>query len=133
MAKNVLVTFPLEEGRKLIDALEQEGIPLKAALWLYFEEADEWRLALASPLIDTKGPRYLYERIQDILDTNQENIPISLSNISLFSPDDPLIKPLTEALGEKPANGEMLARKAVITGKNTSVYFEEAYIYFARK
>ena len=142
MAKTILVMFPLEEGKRLIDALEQEGIPLKAALWLYFDEADEWRLVLASPLIDTKGPRHVYERIQAVLDANKENMSISLSDISLLSPDDPIIKPLTEALNEKVANEGMRVKKSVITGKGddgrhhrqaSSVYLEDAYIYFARK
>jgi hypothetical protein len=133
MARTILVkVIPLAEGRALVDLLLPE-LDLKAALWLYFDESDEWRLVLASPLVDKEGPRRVYERIQRALSQNQDGIPIPLSQVSVLGPDDPIIKPLTEALDDKGRNADMHVKGGVVTGGRTSVYLEEAYIYFAHK
>src|SRR2546425_4358232 len=122
MGGTILVRLPIDEGRKLVDALEDSGIPLKAAFWLYFDEADVWRLVVASPLVDKEGPLRVYERIQEVLKKLAETIPIQLSEISAFSPNDGIVKPLRIAL-DKRDNSEVLhVKSGIITGGKTSVY-----------
>lgn len=132
MASATVVVFPMEEGRKLLEALT-ETMEIKAAFWLYFEEADEWRLVLAVPEVTKVGPRKVYERISEVLTAHPEISGIRLADIAALSPTDPIVRPVIDGLaGKIPPDGTLI-RKSLVGGPQTSVYLEEAYVYFAAK
>jgi hypothetical protein len=90
MGKAVLVDSDTEQGRRLIEALDQVGFPVVAAFWSFFPDGDLYRLVIASPVIDDKGPREAYTKIQEVL--HQLNLPdLTLDNITVLSPYDPLV------------------------------------------
>ena len=132
MDNALLVKLPLAEGKKLIDALEMSGLPLKAAMWLHFDEADVWRLMLASPLVDDEGPRRVYERIQKVLIARKDILDIRLSDITVLGPDEDIVKPLRIAYDKRAETEGIIVKNGVITGGNRSVNLDETDIYFAR-
>jgi hypothetical protein len=132
MAGTTLVMFPADAGRNLANALRDE-LGIKAAFWLYFEEADEWRLVLATDLVTRDGPRSVYQRLQDYLAQHGELHEIDLTSIALRSPDDPIVKPVREAIDGTDLGPGKHVRRSVLTGGAESVYLEDAYIYFSRK
>jgi hypothetical protein len=67
MGKAVLVESDTEQGRRLIEALDQGGFPVVAAFWSFFPDGDLYRLVIASPVVDEKGPREAYTKIQEVL------------------------------------------------------------------
>ena len=84
MFKKILVRELVADGARLLEALRGNRFPMLAALWNYFPESMEWRLAIVSPIAD-KNPLGAYKRIQRIL----AGIPpthLTLSDIALISP-----------------------------------------------
>ena len=98
MDKEILVDRDIEDGKKLIESLDRSLFQLKSALWFYFTESEEWRLLLASPLIDVAGPRSCYNIIQSVIADMPQDFGISLERISVISPRDRLIQLLSIAI-----------------------------------
>ena len=68
MVKTILVDKTIADGRELLRAIDDAGIPVNAALWLYQPETDDWEFVIATPLVLTDGSSRVYARIQDIMD-----------------------------------------------------------------
>jgi len=125
MDKTALVEKNLEDGRRLLEALDEADFQVSAAMWLYVAEDEEWRFMVASPLVDQRGTKASYAFIQDVLARLSPPSGISLKQVSVVSPKQDLIK---------------LFRVAVRTGPDISgirftgntinnVFIEDAYIY----
>lgn len=128
--KTLLVMFPLDAGRRLIAALDAAHFDFRAAFWLYRSEADDWRLYIASPIVDEIGPLKTYKRIQDVLlglDQTDNNPfdQLSLSNITVVSPRNPLVRALRKAAHVGPGDQEV----RICGNAIDNIYVDEAYIY----
>lgn len=99
---------------------------MTGALWLYQPDADEWRLIIVSPLVDEKGPRAAYKRLQDVMSKSRTAPPVRLADVSLLKDADPLFHLLATAVqtGVKDI-GEIRFRNSVING----VHIEDALLY----
>lgn len=129
MVKTSLVERDLNEGKKLLEALNKAkpgGSPfrVKAAFWLYSPESMEWRLVVATPLVDEKGRLATYVHLGKVLDSIQP-IGLSTHNISVMSPRDPLVKALRAALRIAPDSEDIRLSGAVVGG----TYVDDAYMY----
>ena len=129
MVKSSLVEADLLAGRRLVIDLDvpepnRSLFRLKAAFWLYDPESQDWRLVLATPLVDEVGPLATYTHLQRSLYSIQPT-DLSLQNISVWSPRKPLVKAIRRAaripLG---AEGVRLTRNTV-----GGIYIEDAYVY----
>jgi len=125
MDKPVLVETDLEVGGVLLNKLDKIDFQVKAALWFYFSDSNEWRLVFASPAVDKKGPKEAYREVQAQLEDLEKRYQLSLQNIALLSPDDNLVKLLKAAIKTGP--GVAPIRFAGNTINN--VFIEDAYIY----
>lgn len=125
MAKEALVEKDIREGKKLILALDKQGLGIDAAMWLYTSEADEWRLLIASPLFEKKGPKEAYTFVQSVLVRLSPAPKISLKNISVVGPSHPLIKLLRLAVQTGPGISGIRFTGNVVNG----TMIEDAYIY----
>lgn len=124
MDKTTLVEKDINEGKELIEAIDEASITLQAALWIYLSESDEWRFMIALPMIDQIGPKKTYTYIQSILVKN-EHLGISLKDISIVSPNHNLIKVLKMVISTGPGiQGIRMKRNMV-----NNVFIEDAYIY----
>jgi hypothetical protein len=125
MDKTALVEKDIEEGRRLIEALDNAGFQVRAVLWFYFAESDEWRLIVASPLVEKKGPKGAYALIQAVLAQLSPPSKISLSEISVVSLEQDLIRLLKMAIQTGPdISGIRFTRNTV-----NNTFIEDAYIY----
>lgn len=130
MVKTSLVEQDLKDGKRLLEALNNPkpngtSFRVKAAFWLYRPEWEEWRLVIATPLVDEQGPLATYAHLRKILDSIQ---PLSLSthNISVVSPRrDPLVKALRGALRIASDSEDVRFSGAMVGG----TYVEDAYLY----
>jgi hypothetical protein len=133
MADETVVREPLLDakiasGRRLVELLDLEKFEIVAALWLYTSSADEWRLMLATPLVDSDGPRSVYLKIRAILDQRADELPwLNLSNITVISPEDPLVKSLRSAI--KTVGGLQSIR--FTRNRINDLFIEDALIYRA--
>lgn len=158
MDKTALVERNIEDGRKLVEALDQAGFQVRAALWFYFSEAGQWRLVVASPLVDQLGPINAYTSVQSVLrnltSTNSNaqdynsasTFGISLQDISVVSPKHELVKHLKTTIGELAKNltsvplpkhrRSALSRHFNVPGirlTNTTInntFIEDAFVYW---
>lgn len=140
MLKTSLVEQDIAEGRRFLDALKEpteftigrrrlsvvgaSHFRVKAAFWWYLPESLEWRLAIATPLVDEKGPLEAYKDIQKVLIWHPD-LNLSLQNISVLSPKDERVKAFNKALKIAPDRfGVRLTRSAL-----NGTYIEDAYVY----
>lgn len=126
--KTTLVEQDIENGRKLIEALGRINFHIQTALWLYDSESQEWRLTIATPLVDEQGPRFAYTEIQTVLLSMMPPLPLSLQNISVISAESKLSKSLKKAIRVPYGSQGMRLTRNVIN----SIYIEDAYIYNIR-
>jgi hypothetical protein len=131
MVETSLVEIDIQSGRALLDKLRKSDSKfsdphflVRSAFWLFRPEALSWRLFIATPLVDQRGPASAYTDVQGVL----RSLPkpsISMQDISVVSPNDKLVKVMKKA-AHIPAgeNGVRLARTRV-----DDTYIEDAYVY----
>jgi hypothetical protein len=118
-----LVEPKIEGGANLLQALDQAGVTVTSALWLYDQDSEVWRLLIATPLFDEFGPMEAYRRIQEVLAREQHSI--DLLDISARSPSDAIIEAIHSAVQTVPGISQIW-----FTGSNVNgVHINDAYIY----
>lgn len=91
-----LVAPDIERGRAVLRALDEAHVPIRSAFWLYFREADEWRLVLGTPLVEDLGPRAAYNEVEKTLKGEAGLVP--LRQIVILGMEDPLRKRLVSVI-----------------------------------
>jgi len=127
MVKTSLVESDIAQGRQLIDALKKiwSNFQVQAAFWLNRPEMMEWRLFIATPMVDHRGPFSTYTDVQNVLSTNSNPWSISMQEISVVSPNDKLVKVVKNAAPIPPdAPGIRFGRTRI-----DDTYIEDAYVY----
>ena len=126
MVAPTLVDERIDAGRRLIEQLDAHDFKVDSALWLFLSEPAEWRLLIASELVDTIGPRRTYEALQRTL--NESQIPLALKEISLVKPEDGLVRDLRSAITTGPGMPSIRFSGNTING----TFIEGALIYRLR-
>ncbi|MBK5497401.1 hypothetical protein [Peribacillus sp. TH14] len=129
MDKTALVEKDFNDGRILIKQLDRQEINVHSALWLYNPDEENWRLIIASRIAEFTSPKRAYNLVKKalrILENTQGEFGITLDNISVVSPNHPLIKLLAVVIVTEPdaLTGFRLSRNRI----NNS-FIEDAYIY----
>ena len=128
MVKTSLVETDIEEGKRLLKALinakNGASFRVKAAFWLYDTESQGWRLVIATPLVEEKGPLATYAHLRKVLGSVGPTT-LSTLNISVVKPNDPLIRAFRAALRISP-DPEGIRFSHSVVGRT---YVEDAYLY----
>ena len=125
MDKTALVKENIENGEKLIEALDNTEFKVNAALWFYLADSDAWRLIIASPFEEEKGPKEAYSFVREELVKLSIHPELSLKDISIVSPKDNLINLLKKAIKTGPGISGIRFTQNVIN----NVLIDDAYIY----
>src|SRR5262245_48638058 len=125
MDQAALVTPDLAAGKRLVDSLDQNAFPVTSAFWLFQPEASAWRLFIASPLVDTLGPRGAYAQLEKRQGGETGSLP--LRDISLVSPNDALVRLLAGTFETGADNPGFWVTGLTIDGH----HIDSAYIYRA--
>ncbi len=136
MDKIALVNEDILAGRYLINALDNSEFEVRAAMWFYRQEDNDWRFIIASPYVDKNGPKKSYQLIQDKLDkflngtlATQLEEPfycyLSLDEISAVGLHDNLIKLMRSSI--KTEIPIKFTRNVI-----NNVLIDDAYIYRMR-
>jgi hypothetical protein len=103
MVKESLVDFLEGAGKRLLADLDAQNMGITAAFWMYQEEAQEWRLILATPLIEKDGPISAYLKVREIIEAGaegaRENERLFLRDVALISPNSNLFKEMYRVYG----------------------------------
>lgn len=131
MADYLLVTESLSQqmidaGAEFIRTLDSSGPEVRAAFWYYLESSDSWQLVIATPDVQSQGPKRIYEQLQTILGESKEGGQIALRDISVVSPEDSLIKVLRLGIrtGATGVSGIRFSRNTI-----NGQFIRDAYIY----
>ena len=90
-----LVSFDIENGKEVVEALDRDGKTPNVALWAKLPQYENWRLVIASDRLDQSSSRSGYSEINEAL--KKAEIPIQREpSILLRSMDKPFIKSLRE-------------------------------------
>jgi hypothetical protein len=130
MVKEQLTSDMIDAGAELTSRLDEAGLPITAAFWLFVPDLNEWRLLFASPEVNAKGPREVYNRIRETLGQlkdKAERVPLSI--IGVLDGDADVVRLLKLAVRTAPAPGVSRIRfsKNVINGH----FIDDALIYRA--
>jgi len=112
----------IDEGASLLRLLDGSGIPITAAFWLFDPESQTWKYVLASPSVMTEGPLNVYKTIQ----TYVAQAGLTLQDIAVVSPHDPLVDVLRAAVPTSPTS---ISRIRFTANTINNVYIDDAYIY----
>ena len=63
MDTSALVSYDIENGKEVIDALDQDGKTPTVALWAKLPDYESWRLVIASDRLDQSSSLSGYEEI----------------------------------------------------------------------
>lgn len=118
----------IEFGKKMWQSLRNnKDFPIQGILGLWELETGEWHLVIASPKVDTLGPRDAYRELaavtHDVSTDSRQRL-----KIELISPKQPMYQALRS----------VFARTASVEGSrlgNTQVagmFIDEAYLYEIR-
>ncbi|MES2676263.1 MAG: hypothetical protein V4660_18640 [Pseudomonadota bacterium] len=131
MAKDILVTEILSDsmmkaGAKLVERLDAEQAEVKSAFWLYFSEDKTWKLIIASPLVDSLGPREYYKKVVGANSAaSEEEEVISLNNIGVTNTVSQIVQLLKFAIGTGGGISGIRFSRNTINGH----FIEDSYIY----
>jgi hypothetical protein len=94
MVTTALVDRDLDIGRRILGALDQAGITVNIAFWAHVPQLSEWQLFIATPLVDSKGPKSAYEEVLRRLHDAGMDSELPWRRIFLRSPKDPVLRSL---------------------------------------
>jgi hypothetical protein len=92
-----LIESDLNFGKKITEQLKATKFPFNGVLWLYDEEADDWRLVIASDLVDTEGARETYGKLGEAI-SNVGGSNFQRVRVTVVSPKSDLFAALRRVL-----------------------------------
>jgi hypothetical protein len=126
MATATLVGQEIQEGQRLIDALNEANLSIESALWLYSSDSETWQLMLTSPTCDRQGSLQAYKEILGIFRELKPELKIDWTSLVAVSPKYELIEGLRQSqlLWHHDLSGRRLTNNMVNT-----MFVEDSYIY----
>jgi hypothetical protein len=127
MDQAVLVSFDIENGKEVVDALDREGKPPNVALWAKLPDYENWRLVIASDQLDQSSSRSGYSEINAAM----KNAGISVHrqpSIFLRPMKNPFIQDLRRAFASTSDTYGMRLGGQMFGDK----YLEDAFVYRIR-
>jgi hypothetical protein len=125
VVKEYLSPEMIEAGAQLIAKLDTMELPISAALWLFDDEINEWRLLIASPEVSS-GVGDIYEKIRAAraaLGDKADAVPIL--TIDLVDPNQELVR----AFRKEMPTGEGISRLRFTKRVVNRRYVDDALIY----
>jgi len=124
---STLVSYYIENGKEVIDALDKDGKGPNVALWAKLPDYENWRLVIASDRIDQSSSRTGYSEINAALE--KAGIPIRREpSIFLRPMDNPLIRDLRRTFASAADTYGMRLGGQMFGDK----YLEDAFVYRIR-
>jgi hypothetical protein len=123
MDKTALVGLDVEKGSKILKILDGAGLNIKAALWAFLSDYEDWRLILSSPKFDAepRGGYRLYHRALEAAGLPFEETPLTM----IFTTKERFIRELRKKYGKaKRSEGTRIYVQNV-----GDRFVEEAYVY----
>jgi hypothetical protein len=124
MVITVLDEKLIKSGEKLLRKLDEANVVIDAALWLYFDENQVWKLLLSLPNIILRGPEVAYETVQKVL-LKIDNPSFALNDITIANPDSPILALIRQSINTGNGISGIRFSNNAINGQ----LIQDAYIY----
>jgi hypothetical protein len=127
MFKTALVESEISDGRRVVDELRRQNLPITAAFWFFFEEAERWRLVVISPYVQVAGPRDAYRKlVYALAAVHQSGNPVHITSerIHLLGEESLIFKHVRDEVYGSNRSGFKLAREPV-----ENFELDDAYVY----
>jgi hypothetical protein len=122
-----LVNFDIENGQKVIDALDKDGKTPNVALWAKLPDYENWRLVIASDRLDQSPSLSGYSEINTAI--RKAGIPINRKPSIFWRPMD---KPFIQALRRTFASAKDTYGMRLGGQMFGDKYLEDAFVYRIR-
>jgi hypothetical protein len=127
MGTPTLVTFDIENGERVVDALDKAGKPPNVAIWAKLPDYEDWRLVIASDRLDQSSEFSGYSEINEAI--RMAGIPFHRKPTIYLRPmDNPMIQALRSAYASMSDNYGMRLGSQMFGDK----YLEDAVVYRIR-
>ena len=127
MGTPTLVTFDIENGEKVVEALDKAGKAPNVALWAKLPDYEDWRLVIASDRLDQSSEFSGYSEINEAI--RKAGIPFHRKPTIFLRPmDNPMIQALRSAYASMSDNYGMRLGSQMFGDK----YLEDAVVYRIR-
>jgi hypothetical protein len=127
MGTPTLVSFDIENGEKVVDALDKAGKAPNVAIWAKLPDYEDWRLVIASDRLDQSSEFTGYSEINEAI--RMAGIPSHRKpTIYLRRMDNPMIQALRSAYASMSDNYGMRLGSQMFGDK----YLEDAVVYRIR-
>jgi hypothetical protein len=124
MVITVLDEKLIKSGEKLLRKLDEANVVIDAALWLYFDDNQVWKLLLSLPNLILRGPEVAYETVQKVL--LKINKPtFALNDITIANPDCPILASIRQSINTGNGISGIRFSNNVVSGQ----LIQDAYIY----
>ena len=108
MAAPALVESDMQLGKDVYSAISEDKVlKPRAILWLFDDDAHEWRLIISTDDAKSRGPQAAYLRVRSILKKANLLDRIPLNRIVVTTPDNPLLATIGSMIrtGDEGPNG----------------------------
>lgn len=112
----------IEDGAKLLQALDGRGVPVRAAAWFDDPDRMAWKLVIVTSVANDPGPLEAYLQIQQAM--GGLTLSILLDDVIVMSPSSRKFQEFKRTM-EGVAQGALLHPK----GGSGGVAFDDAYVY----
>lgn len=127
MGTPTLVTFDIENGERVVDALDKAGKPPNVAIWAKLPDYEDWRLVIASDRLDQSSEFSGYSEINEAI--RKAGIPFHRKPTIFLRPmDNPMIQALRSTYASMSDNHGMRLGSQMFGDK----YLEDAVVYRIR-
>ena len=127
MGTPTLVTFDIENGERVVDALDKAGKPPNVAIWAKLPDYEDWRLVIASDRLDQSSEFSGYSEINEAI--RKAGIPFHRKPTIFLRPmNNPMIQALRSAYASMSDNYGMRLGSQMFGDK----YLEDAVVYRIR-
>jgi len=118
----------IEFGRKLWQRLrDNQDFPIQGIFWLSEPNIGGWHLVIASPKVDTLGPRDAYLELAPIMRSITADSSQHIK-IELISPKQPMFQALRSLFGSTDSVEGKRLNNTMVDG----MFIDDAYLYEVR-
>jgi hypothetical protein len=123
MDKTVLADKDIQNGMQLVILLEKSKFEFNVAMW-FLDGTGDWHFIVASPWVDTLGPKKCYELIQSVMKDMPESQKTTLKRIAVLSQNDDLICLFKTVIRTEGISQIRFSKKSI-----NGVFIDDALIY----
>lgn len=111
-----LVSEQLEDGKRLMARLREEGVPVTVAFWNQPDEGARWSLCIATPLVDRDGPLAAYGEVLRVKRSLGPELTLGPSDVKLVGDTHPVVRNLLELQKQYPTRLRADGQPIIATG-----------------